>query len=108
MVGKGLHFLDECRTGFQYTVLEPTSVGDRFQHIEDGDVLAKAGFEPMLGARPLKRALQKYLEDPLAEELLRGQYAGDCNLVISSDGEKLTFTFKEKTNKGEVTEKVTN
>ncbi|PKK83324.1 MAG: hypothetical protein CVT49_08975 [candidate division Zixibacteria bacterium HGW-Zixibacteria-1] len=58
--------------------------------------LSTRGYEPMLGARPLRRAIQKYLEDPLAEELLRGQYAGDCNLYISADEEKLLFTFNEK------------
>jgi len=71
--------------------------GISFRLTEEGrSFLANVGFEPMLGARPLKRALQKFLEDPLAEELLRGQYAGDCNLVISADEEKLTFAFEDK------------
>ncbi len=70
--------------------------------------LAKTGFEPMLGARPLRRAIQKYLEDPLAEELLRGQYAGDCNLTIGADEEKLTFAFNDKPEHEEKTEEVTN
>jgi ATP-dependent Clp protease ATP-binding subunit ClpC len=60
------------------------------------DFLAKRGYEPMLGARPLKRAIQKFLEDPLAEELLRGQYAGDCNINIGADDEKLIFNFDDK------------
>jgi ATP-dependent Clp protease ATP-binding subunit ClpC len=60
------------------------------------EFLAHKGYEPMLGARPLKRAIQKYLEDPLAEELLRGQYAGDCNLNIGADDEKLLFTFNSR------------
>jgi ATP-dependent Clp protease ATP-binding subunit ClpC len=57
--------------------------------------LATKGFDPAYGARPLKRALQRYLEDPLAEEILRGQYAGDLDLIISADegAERLTFTF---------------
>ncbi|MBD3401675.1 hypothetical protein GF420_02175, partial [candidate division GN15 bacterium] len=50
-------------------------------------------------ARPLKRAVQKYLEDPLAEEILRGQYAGDLDLIIGSDDEKLTFTFNQSDSK---------
>jgi len=70
--------------------------------------LAEKGYEPLLGARPLRRAIQKYLEDPLAEELLRGQYAGDCNLSIGADEEKLTFTFNEKTEINENRQKVTN
>ncbi|MFH1700710.1 MAG: ATP-dependent Clp protease ATP-binding subunit [Candidatus Zixiibacteriota bacterium] len=58
--------------------------------------LAEKGFEPQYGARPLKRALQKYLEDPLAEEILRGQYAGDTELVIvvADDKESLKFEFQ--------------
>ncbi|UCE24728.1 MAG: ATP-dependent Clp protease ATP-binding subunit [Candidatus Zixiibacteriota bacterium] len=60
---------------------------------EAKDFLTEKGFEPAYGARPLKRALQKYLEDPLAEEILRGQYAGDCDLIIGASDEKLIFTF---------------
>jgi ATP-dependent Clp protease ATP-binding subunit ClpC len=57
--------------------------------------LAQKGFEPSFGARPLKRAIQKYLEDPLAEEILRGQYAGDCELEITANEkeESLKFNF---------------
>ncbi len=75
---------------------------------EAREFIAKHGYEPMLGARPLKRAIQKYLEDPLAEELLRGQYAGDCNLTISADEEKLLFQFNGQTRGNQVAEKVTN
>jgi ATP-dependent Clp protease ATP-binding subunit ClpC len=60
------------------------------------DFLVEKGWEPQYGARPLKRALQKYLEDPLAEEVLRGQYAGDLDLVVGSADDKLTFTFNSR------------
>jgi len=83
--------------------------GISFVLTEDGrNFLAKNGFEPMLGARPLKRAIQKYLEDPLAEELLRGQYAGDCNLAIGADDDGLTFSFNDKPEHKEKTEEVPN
>jgi len=72
------------------------------------EFIAEKGFEPMLGARPLKRAIQKYLEDPLAEELLRGQYAGDCNLIIGVEDDKLSFSFNDQPQSDEVTERVTN
>jgi ATP-dependent Clp protease ATP-binding subunit ClpC len=36
------------------------------------DFLIEKGYDPALGARPLRRAIQRHLEDPLAEELLRG------------------------------------
>lgn len=75
---------------------------------EARDFLAKNGYDRMLGARPLRRAIQKYLEDPLAEELLRGQYAGDCDLDIGADDEKLVFTFNKRPEVDEKPEKVTN
>jgi len=83
--------------------------GISFELTDEGrNFLAKKGFEPMLGARPLKRAIQKYLEDPLAEELLRGQFAGDSHLIIGADDEKLLFTFQKKPHEDEVTQNVTN
>ncbi|HVP06584.1 MAG TPA: ATP-dependent Clp protease ATP-binding subunit, partial [Candidatus Acidoferrum sp.] len=60
---------------------------------EAKEFLVDKGYDPNYGARPLKRALQRYLEDPLAEEILRGQYAGDLELVISAGTDRLTFTF---------------
>jgi ATP-dependent Clp protease ATP-binding subunit ClpC len=63
---------------------------------EAKEFLVNKGFEPEYGARPLRRALRKYLEDPLSEEILRGQYAGDCDLVIGVEDDKLTFTFNGK------------
>ncbi|MCP4568344.1 MAG: ATP-dependent Clp protease ATP-binding subunit [FCB group bacterium] len=71
--------------------------GISFHFTSEGKTwLAKKGFEPQYGARPLKRAIQKYLEDPLAEEILRGQYAGDCELeiTVNEDGDNLEFNFK--------------
>ncbi len=60
---------------------------------EAKEFLVDKGYDPAYGARPLKRALQRYLEDPLAEEILRGQYAGDLDLVIGATMDKLLFTF---------------
>jgi ATP-dependent Clp protease ATP-binding subunit ClpC len=56
--------------------------------------LADKGFDPNFGARPLKRSIQRYLEDPLAEELLKADYAaGKCLVEVSHKGndEQLTF-----------------
>ncbi|MEA1980660.1 MAG: ATP-dependent Clp protease ATP-binding subunit [candidate division Zixibacteria bacterium] len=60
------------------------------------EFLTDKGYDPQYGARPLKRALQTYLEDPLAEEILRGQYAGDCDLIIDAGNDKLIFKLNEK------------
>ena len=50
--------------------------------------LARAGFDPVYGARPLRRAIQARVEDPLAEKLLEGQFkAGDTVNVTLSDGQ---------------------
>ena len=51
------------------------------------DVLADAGYDPVYGARPLKRAIQQRLENPLAEDILRGNFGpGDTIEVSSADG----------------------
>ncbi len=73
------------------------------------DFLAEKGFDPAYGARPLKRALQKYLEDPMSEEILRGQYAGDCNLIVGAGEDQLTFTFdKSGGSKKDTQSEITN
>ena len=72
--------------------------GISFNLTEEGKHwLAKKGFEPAYGARPLKRAIQKYLEDPLSEEILRGQYAGDCELevTVAEGADELKFLFHQ-------------
>jgi ATP-dependent Clp protease ATP-binding subunit ClpB len=59
------------------------------------DRLTDLGYEPAFGARPLKRVILKHLQDPLAEEILRGGWgAGDTILVdVGPNGE---FTFGKK------------
>jgi len=62
------------------------------------DFIADKGYDPQYGARPLNRAIQKYLEDPLAEEILKGELAeGE---VIEADfiaeSETLTLVRKKK------------
>jgi ATP-dependent Clp protease ATP-binding subunit ClpB len=52
------------------------------------DVLAEAGWDPTYGARPLKRALQRLVENPLAQRLLEGEFAeGDTIRVDAQDGD---------------------
>jgi len=51
------------------------------------DLLGEAGFDPVYGARPLKRAIQNQVENPLAQKILRGDYAsGDTVQVDVTDG----------------------
>jgi ATP-dependent Clp protease ATP-binding subunit ClpB len=57
------------------------------------DKLAKAGFDPVYGARPLKRAIQQQLENPLAQRILSGEFGpGDTINVSATD---LTLTFEK-------------
>ena len=56
------------------------------------ELLAEAGWDPQFGARPLKRALQRQIENPLALELLEGRYAeGDVIRAYADRGE-IRFT----------------
>ncbi|MBD3167901.1 MAG: AAA domain-containing protein [candidate division Zixibacteria bacterium] len=56
------------------------------------EFLADKGFDPAFGARPLRRAVQKYLEDPLAEEILRGTFSENKNILVDKkDDENLKF-----------------
>ncbi|MVM41582.1 AAA domain-containing protein [Spirosoma sp. HMF3257] len=61
------------------------------------DFLAEKGYDPQYGARPLSRAIQRYLEDPVAEEILKGELKeGDVILAdYSGEGETLTITVKK-------------
>jgi ATP-dependent Clp protease ATP-binding subunit ClpB len=56
------------------------------------DLLGEAGFDPVYGARPLKRAIQQQIENPLAQQLLQGLYApGDCIRVAVGEDGRLSF-----------------
>ena len=56
--------------------------------------LAKNGYEPKYGARPLLRTLQRELEDPLAEFILVGQYPSGTTISVDFDEAKQKLTFK--------------
>jgi len=58
------------------------------------DLLVQEGFDPQFGARPIKRALRRLLEDPLAEELLRGRFKASSVVVVDRDGDRLVFAEK--------------
>ncbi len=62
------------------------------------DLLIERGYDPTYGARPMRRAVERYLEDPLAEEILRGTFKNGDIIQVSREGEvkdekaKLIFT----------------
>jgi ATP-dependent Clp protease ATP-binding subunit ClpC len=62
------------------------------------DFLAEKGYDQQYGARPLNRAIQKYLEDALAEEILKGELS-DSDVIIADyigEGEELTISVNKK------------
>jgi ATP-dependent Clp protease ATP-binding subunit ClpB len=53
--------------------------------------LAEKGYDPIYGARPLKRVIQKLVENPLAVEILRGQFVAGCTITARLDDGKVVF-----------------
>ncbi len=58
------------------------------------DRLAEAGFDPQFGARPLKRAVQKHLEDPLAARVLAGQFEVGAEVAVDVQGSELSIVLR--------------
>jgi ATP-dependent Clp protease ATP-binding subunit ClpB len=58
---------------------------------EARDLLGREGYDPAFGARPLKRVVQRRLENPLALALLEGRIADGDRVVVETDGDELTF-----------------
>jgi ATP-dependent Clp protease ATP-binding subunit ClpC len=56
------------------------------------DFLVGKGYDPSYGARPMRRAVERSLEDPLAEEILRGSFHEGDPIQVSADNDKLTFS----------------
>jgi ATP-dependent Clp protease ATP-binding subunit ClpC len=69
--------------------------------IEAKEFILEKGYKPDLGARPLKRAIQRYLEDPLSEKVLNGQISRDGTIKITAepDAESLAFEAVKKLHK---------
>jgi ATP-dependent Clp protease ATP-binding subunit ClpB len=59
------------------------------------DMIAQIGFDPQYGARPLKRAIQRHLEDPLARRVLAGDFLPGTNVVVSARDGELTIESSE-------------
>ena len=70
------------------------------------EFLADKGFDPQYGARPLRRALQRFLEDPIAEEILKGKYPEKTKIKVKLNKKKGELRFSATTPevKGDVKE----
>jgi ATP-dependent Clp protease ATP-binding subunit ClpC len=53
--------------------------------------IAEKGFDPVYGARPLKRVIQKHIEDPIAEEMLKGIFSDGSQIQVTREGKELEF-----------------
>lgn len=77
-------------------------LADKGFHLEVSEsareFLAEAGNDPTFGARPLKRAIQRELQDPLALEILGGAFKDGETIHVERSGQGLTFHHTEKTN----------
>ena len=69
---------------------------------EAKQLLMEKGFDPSLGARPLRRTIQRYLEDPLAEEVLKGGYGPGSAVKVCRKKDALSFECKAEASKEKV------
>jgi ATP-dependent Clp protease ATP-binding subunit ClpC len=82
----------------------------RAKHIEISldqtahDFLIEKGYDPTYGARPMRRAVERYLEDPLAEEILRGHIKEGDTVTVTAEKTKLNFKVPEAAQPAEASE----
>lgn len=86
----------------QIRIITSIQIGYLRQRLQDKDMdlnlseaaldkLGEAGFDPVYGARPLKRAIQQDLENPLAQQLLEGKFLPGEAIDVDVDGDRLSF-----------------
>ncbi|MDH3198181.1 MAG: hypothetical protein OEO21_08055, partial [Candidatus Krumholzibacteria bacterium] len=66
---------------------------------EAKELLIEKGFDPALGARPLKRAIQRHLEDPLSELLLQQGVNREAEIQVTTQGGRLAFELVSRSEK---------
>lgn len=59
------------------------------------ELLVKKGYDPMYGARPLRRVIQRMVEDRLSEEMLEGKVKGGDEILVDAEGDDIVFRRKE-------------
>ncbi|MBI4610697.1 MAG: hypothetical protein HY726_17010, partial [Candidatus Rokubacteria bacterium] len=58
------------------------------------ELLVRKGYDPIYGARQLRRTIQKHIEDPLAEAIVRGQFSEGTQIEVDCEGE--AFVLRER------------
>ena len=61
------------------------------------DFLVTRGYDPQYGARPMRRGVERFLEDPLAEEILKGAFHEGEPIIVSAEGDRIVFSQKATT-----------
>jgi len=64
---------------------------------EARDLIAKEGYDPDFGARPLRRAIQRLIENPLSEEILQGKFKEGDTVIVTVEKGRMVFTRKKET-----------
>ncbi len=59
------------------------------------NLLVDKGYEPAYGARPLRRSVRRYLEDPLSTEILKGRFLAGASILADANGDELIFTEED-------------
>ena len=80
-------FVNRCKTQMNLEI----KVRDNVK-----ELIAKEGFDPKYGARPLKRAIQNKIEDAMAEEILEGRMKAGDEVVIGLSKQKIKFTVNAR------------
>lgn len=89
--------------------LEVNKVAERLKHRniqlvldeKAKDFLVEKGYDPSYGARPMRRAVERYLEDPLAEEILKGSFVDNEPIIVTVENDKITFKQTRQPEKAE-------
>jgi ATP-dependent Clp protease ATP-binding subunit ClpC len=84
--------------------LEVAKVMERLKHknikveldAEAKNFLTEKGYDPMYGARPMRRAVERELEDPLAEQIIRGDFREDEPILVKFDRDKGKLAFSQR------------
>ncbi len=76
------------RIEFDKVIKRMTEQGINLTLTEEGvELLLKEGFDPKFGARPIRRAIERLVEDPLGETILRGEFGPGATLIVDAEGE---------------------
>lgn len=75
---------------------------------EARNLIAKEGYDPDYGARPLRRAIQKLIDNSLSEEILKGRFKGGADVIIGIKDGNIVFNKKNKGKPGKAKNKMAN